>query len=963
MFVRQVEIHVSLPPAQNPRFSNSFFIRYEMATYLWIGICACIAAHSGGYKSTDSSLGKKHGRCHRQCGDIALDVVSTVIAPPKVAHSYVRRETIERLAALVGNARVVTVSSPAGFGKTTAMLRWAEIFASEARPVLWIAARAGISTLDSFLIALRAAGVASGLAPKLLHETISAHDWLVSLAVPTGPRPILFIDDAQLLSQEICDFIGQLIASARDSTTTVIASRGESRLNVARMRSLGHLVEIGVRELSFETDEAMQLIHQEVDGPIQASEVQRIVVDTQGWAAGLTLATKAWRHDTREGVPPEGGTTGLRHEFASYFHEEVLALQTQDVRDFIVDTSILEELTPSACAAVFANENARTLMVEVFERGLFLSDIDRELSRYRYYTLFREMVQGRLMRRAPERAAELHRRASRYYAGTGEFSRALDHAVQSSDKIFLADQLELLAEPFTYGGLLNRLDEYASDLSWELQSTRPALLLAMSWRRARRLAFKSSERLIEAAEAIIVARTESGDYDDYQLQHLGYHVRHRHVMLEAARDNMTYVERESEALLSDLGDEYPYLSCTLLAQLLSARRELYHFHDMLRLEAELRKALGRPGSDFASIALKSSVAPTLVAQGKTQMAQQFLEEAHSLASEIDWQISGIAALPSLPLAEIHYECGNLEAAGALVERYLPSIRQWGFADQLASGYIVRARLAAAEGDFPSALSGLEEAQLVAIECGLDRLRAMILSEQVHMLVKIGHIEQAEQLFHSSDLYFDGEPVPTLNPTRLNEWMAIAWLRLEMHRFRLVRSRKIAKRWLEFVRRRGAIRSSVTFELLLAQIAVLSGNRSEARRSVRAAVELAEPGGWMRPFADEGEAISSLLVEAYANGPQLDTPVDRFAMHLVSILRGPANLQPEDDDYGLGSGLSLREVEILTMVSGGLRNREIGDRLGLTEGTVKWYMQQIYDKLGVRRRPQAVIRARQLGILP
>jgi LuxR family transcriptional regulator, maltose regulon positive regulatory protein len=435
-------------------------------------------------------------------------------------------------------------------------------------------------------------------------------------------------------------------------------------------------------------------------------------------------------------------------------------------------------------------------------------------------------------------------------------------------------------------------------------------------------------------------------------------------MLESARDNMTFVERESELLLEDLGDDYPYLSCTLLAQLLSARRELYHFHDMLRLEAELRKALGRPGSDFASIALKSSVAPTLVAQGKTQMARQFLTEALSLANSMDGQISGLTALPALPLAELHYECGELTEAARLVEDHLPFIRQWGFVDQLASGYLVRARLAAAEGDLASALSGLEEAQLVAIECGLDRLRALILAEQVRMLVKSGRLEQAEQLFQSSDLRIEGEPVPTLNPTRLNEWMAIAWLRLEMHRFRLVRSRKIAKRWLEFVRRRGAIRSAVTFELLLAEIAVLSGNRSEARRSVRSAVELAEPGDWIRPFVDEGEAISSLLVEAYANGPELDTPVDKFASKLVSVLRGTPKISGDDEDeYGLGSGLSAREVEILNMVSGGLRNREIGDRLGLTEGTVKWYMQQIYDKLGVRRRPQAVIRARQMGILP
>src|SRR3546814_4877029 len=89
----------------------------------------------------------------------------------------------------------------------------------------------------------------------------------------------------------------------------------------------------------------------------------------------------------------------------------------------------------------------------------------------------------------------------------------------------------------------------------------------------------------------------------------------------------------AEALLADLGDDEAYLSCTLLAQLMAARRELYHFHDMLKLEAETRKALGRPGSRFASIALKASVAPTLMAQGKTGFARQFLEEALERSEE------------------------------------------------------------------------------------------------------------------------------------------------------------------------------------------------------------------------------------------------------------------------------------------------------------------------------------------
>jgi LuxR family maltose regulon positive regulatory protein len=265
------------------------------------------------------------------------------------------------------------------------------------------------------------------------------------------------------------------------------------------------------------------------------------------------------------------------------------------------------------------------------------------------------------------------------------------------------------------------------------------------------------------------------------------------------------------------------------------------------------------------------------------------------------------------------------------------------------------------------VSTLNDAHLVAIECGLDRMRAFIVAEEVRLLIRAGQLEEAERHFLAGDPQLDGEPIPTMHPTRRNESIAIAWLRIEMQHHRLARARKVAHRWLGFVKRAGAVRSAVTFELLLAEIAVLQGNRSEAQRAVRAAVEMAEPAGWVRTFIDEGEVIASLLTEAYSEGPELDNPADRFAVRLASMMRrGPlieAGDEDEEEDLGLAGRIATREVEILTMVSGGLRNREIGDRLGLTEGTVKWYMQQIYDKLGVRRRPQAVFKARQLGILP
>jgi LuxR family maltose regulon positive regulatory protein len=899
-----------------------------------------------------------------------MGAVPTSIIPPRAVRTVVERHALSRLTDAIDRSRVTTVCAPAGSGKTTAMLHWADQFRAAGRPLLWLAARAGISDMQSFLWALEASSAAAGLAniPGADRENPAA--WLHSFAShgvsSANTRPVLVIDDAQFLPKDVLDFIAQIVASARDGLTTMIAARGTSQIPIARMRALGFLVEVTYTDLCWSLEEATELVTRTVGAPVDAADLQQIVIDTQGWVAGVAMASDLYRQEKQRNARAISCPTGLRHEFTEYFHEEVLGLQPQDLRNFLVDTSILDELTPSACAAVSGGDEARAMLDRVYSAGLFLNATDREHSCYSYHKLFRTMVLGRLMDRAPARAAELHRRASRFFADEGKAPLALDHAELSRDETFLADQLERLAEDLTFSGYLYRIDELGSPLPWKTLSTRPLLLLALAWRRTRTLAFTSAEKLIQAARAHIDAEVAAERYDHHEADRLNNIIRHRRIMLDAARDHMVDVEHAAEGLLTDLGDDHAYLSCTLLAQLMSARRELYHFHDMLKLEAETRKALGRPGSQFASIALKASVAPTLMAQGKTQFARQFLEESLELAKSIQGDGSGLAALPALPMAELMYECGQLEEAGQLVERYMPSVRQWGFVDQLASGYLVRARLATARGDVAAALSGLQEAHVVAIECGLDRLRAFVVAEQVRILIKAGHIEEAERAYLAGDPHIDGEPVPTLHPTRRNESIAVAWLRIEMQRHRLVRARKVAKRWLEFVKRSGAVRSAVTFELLLAEIAVLQGNRSEARRAVRAAVELAEPAGWTRVFIDEGEVIASLMTEAYAQGPALESPADRFAATLVSLMHGGPALETDDEDdgeFGLGSRLASREIDILNMVSGGLRNREIGDRLGLTEGTVKWYMQQIYDKLGVRRRPQAVIRARQLGLLP
>ena len=893
-----------------------------------------------------------------------MGLVPTTIIPPRVAPIIVQRKGFLRLVEPIARARLVTFCAPAGSGKTTAALYCHNQMKAEGRPALWLSVRAGIRDFPSFFGALQAAGLAAGLDWGGLDSDGPQDIWLAALAHVHELPPALVIDDAHMLPRPVLDFIAQAISSARDAITLILISRGALPIPIARARSLGFLVEVGAPELAFDEEEARELITRVAGGPVDAEIMQQIVRDAHGWASGLVIGGDLYRRELARGKAWQPLADNLRREFTGYFSEEVLALQTPEMRDFLIDTCILDELTGPSCAAVTGDDDARAMLDDAFRAGLFIDAIDEERSRYAFHPLFRAMAIGRLYERAPARATELHRRASRFFAGEGDLLKALEHATASGDQAFLADQLDLLANDLTTEGHLNRLDEVASRLPYALSSTRPMLALAMAWRRIRRLSFAAAARLIDTAVAARDALVAEGGLDPYAATTLDHHIRHRQIMLAAAQDNLALVEHQAEALISEIGDDEAYLSCTLLGQVIAARREFYHFHDTLKLEAEVRRALARPGAEFASIALKCSIVPTLMVQGKSAIARRFSEEALHSAEAREAEIPGLAALPALHYAELLYEIGEVDLAGELVERYLPGIRQWGMVDQLASGYIVRARLAYARGDGVSALAGLEEAHLVAIECGLERLRANVVAEQVRILIKSGQIDEAEAALRTIGRNPDEEPVPTLNPSRCRECLAIAWIRVEIQRHRLVRASKVATRWLEFVRRSGSVRSAVEFELLLAEIFVLQGNRSKARRAVRSAVELAEPAGWIRVFLDEGDAITALLSEAYANGPALDTRADRFAEMLVAhVDKGPQIEEDEADmAFGLTGRLASREVDILTMVGGGLRNREIGERLGLTEGTVKWYMQQIYDKLGVRRRPQAVLRARQFGIL-
>lgn len=195
------------------------------------------------------------------------------------------------------------------------------------------------------------------------------------------------------------------------------------------------------------------------------------------------------------------------------------------------------------------------------------------------------------------------------------------------------------------------------------------------------------------------------------------------------------------------------------------------------------------------------------------------------------------------------------------------------------------------------------------------------------------------------------------------------MRLAMHQGDLAEALQLIRRWRQFCFHRNATRHLIGWNLLLAQALMMAGDGRAALRSLREALVAAAEGQNRRIFLDEGQRVHDLLAEAYGCGPMTKQPADMLAYELLNLFENRSrsrqldSVDPNlDEDVGIDGKMTGREIEILTCVASGLRNKEIGDRLGLTEGSVKWYMQRIYDKVGTRRRSLAVERARQFGFL-
>jgi LuxR family maltose regulon positive regulatory protein len=858
--------------------------------------------------------------------------------------------------------KLTLLSAAAGFGKTTLVSEWiAALTASpssrgkgESVGAAWLSLDERDNDLTRFLAHL--VGALQTVAPQVGQDTQTTLQAvpppaeailttvLNDLSTLAG-RIILVLDDYHAIDAQPVDrALAFLLQHLPPQMHLVIATREDPQLPLARLRARGQLTELRAADLRFTTEEAAEFLNQVKGLNLSAEAVAALETRTEGWIAGLHLAAISMQgqKDTAGFIK---SFTGSHHFVLDYLLEEVLHQQSESVQSFLLRTSILDRLCGSLCDAVMldpATSGQETL--EYLERAnLFIVSLDNERRWYRYHHLFGELLRQRLQRRAAvpvgegeNGVAEFHIRASQWYEDNGLEIEAFHHAVAAHDLARAARLVEGKGMPLQFRGALTPVLNWLASLPATELDARPSLWVMYASALSMTGQLAGVEPKLQAAEAALQA--QRGEPDAWTRNLIGH--------IAAIRALLAAVQNQVDIIIDQSRRALEYLHPDNLAVRTAT---IWKLGIAYQLQGD-RAAAGQAYAE--AVAISRASGNVIVNMGATTGLGNVQESQNELplAAETYWRVlklAGDAAHPGaaeaqLGLARIFYQWNDLEAARQHGQQSLQLARLIENTDRFISCEVLLARVKLAEGDVSGAAAMLARTDQSVHQHNFVHRLPEVAAARVQTLLRQGDLTAAARLAAAHELPLAQARVHLAQGDAAEALALLEPLRRHVE----------ARNWHD---------ERLKVMLLQALALHLHGERDKAPALLGDALVLAEPGGFVRIFVDEGAVMVQLLSMAAVRGVMPD-----YAGKLLAALE--AETGATSDRAGLLplqpliEPLSEREREVLALISQGLSNREIGERLFLALDTVKGHTRRIYGKLQVRRRTEAVARARELGLL-
>ena len=875
--------------------------------------------------------------------------------PPPRPKVVLRPRLIERLNEGLQH-KLTLISAPAGFGKTTLVSEWVaggERLEPKVRAA-WLSLDEGDNDPRRFLLYLVAAlqtisanigaGVLRALQSPQPPPTESILTSLLNEITTVTGNFVLVLDDYHVIEAQAIDLaLAFLLERLPPQLHLVIATREDPDLPLARLRARGQLTELRAADLRFTIPEAADFLNQTMGLSLSAEDVAALENRTEGWIAGLQLAAISMQGQ-KDAARFIQSFTGSHRFVMDYLVEEVLQQQSESVQTFLLRTSILDRLCGPLCDAVLLDPAASgQATLEYLERGnLFIVPLDNERHWYRYHHLFADLLRQRLHQSAASstgdaesRVNELHIRASQWYEDNGLEIEAFHHAAAANDVERAERLIEGRGIPLHFRGAVTAILDWLESLPTTVLNARPSLW----WRYASLLLVNGQttgvEEKLEAAEAAL----QGTEADDKTRNLVG--------RIAAARAVLALTRYQVETMLAQSRRALEYLHPNNLSTRATANWTLGYAYLFSGDRAAGRRALAEAislsqaaGDIFTTILATLGLGNVEEAENQLYRAAGTYQRVLQLAGDQPLQIIYEA---HLGLARVLYEWNDLDAAEQHGRQSLHLARQY---DRVIDRFVVcevfLARLKLAQGDMAGAAAILAQADQSARQQNFVYRIPEVAAAQVLTLLRQGNLAAAAELAQTHELPLSQARVHLAQEDPSSALAALAPWRRQVE----------AKGWKD---------ERLKVMVLQAVALHAHGEKNKAVQLLSDALALAEPGGFIRLFVDEGLPMAQLLSEAAAHGIMPD-----YVGKLLAVFE--AEEQKSADKSVLPPAqpliepLSQREMEVLRLMAQGLSNREISERLFLALSTVKGHNRIIFDKLQVQRRTEAVARARELGLL-
>ena len=869
-----------------------------------------------------------------------------------------RPRLLEQLNAIKSPGRLIgVISAPAGYGKTTVVVQWL------AGQKGWPAGSISLDTRDNqpprfftYLVAalqtiLPEAGKEALELLELPGVNLEEVVTLLANDLAEAPSPfVVVLDDFHNITNPVLHQALDLFLDAQPpQMRLLLLSREDPALLLARRRASGQLVEMRQDDLRFTLPEAIAFLNRCMGLNLIPGQAEILEGRTEGWIAGLQMAALSLQHCSNvDGFIRE--FSGSHLFILDYLMEEVLSHQSQEVQGFLLETSVLEQMCAGLCAAVTHKtvSASQKLLESLAKSNLFVISLDEERCWYRYHHLFNDLLLARLQGDAPEQARRLCRRASDWYESNGDSRLAVECALKAQDAHRAADLVEMhfverwQAADLDFLLLIDRLP-------MEVVVERPALCLdsAGLWVLAGQ--YGRVPPFLEAAERGLTDPDRIPEPTDAANRAFAKTMR---AFVGDCQNQPQQVDESLKEAFAAIPEAYTGMRHSV-AMLLEAI--CYMAGDFAGVMFYCQDAIERDKRLNGTIAIPTSVMRmvwALQAQGRLRQALDLVIEYDTYVRQRGNRRFYVSGVLNLMWGEILFEWNRLDEAEAQMRLGLRLLEDWPIPQPFTLGLSLLARLQIAQGDLAGAQATLQKAEGIYSEEGFHPAFLHALQKAQVRLWIAEKNASALEAFARKTAPLAAQEFSFRVEAPLVE-LCRAWIALG----RSDEATALLKRLVSSAGERSGSRLAILTLLTAAQ----SERPALAQATLEEALRLGEPEGYLSTFIDAGEPMCQVLTAWLQHPhPEIPTHLRVYARRIHSAFDHPtAAHSPENR---LLEPLTPRELDVLRLLVEGCSNKQIAEQLVLAEGTVKFYVHGILEKLEVHSRTQAITRARGLSLV-